>query len=58
MDIELSLEQINFIFSLLDKELKRNGLSSLIKVVDMYNMLMDAKKANETKLKKDTKSAV
>ena len=42
MKIELSQEQVDYIFKLLDLQLKTQGLNGLIKAVDLYNALASA----------------
>jgi hypothetical protein len=37
-------EQFQTLFRLLDTDLKRNGLNSLIRVVDLHNLLSDVAK--------------
>ena len=43
--LELSSEQFNYLFKLLDNELRTNGLQALAPAVDLHNVL--AKKVQE-----------
>lgn len=45
--LELSDENLQFIFSLVDLHLKTSGLSSLTKVVEVVNCLNSAKEAKK-----------
>jgi hypothetical protein len=52
--LSLTEEQYKFLFLLLDRELRSNGLGSLAAVVDLHNMLLMAANTKEADEKPET----
>ena len=46
--LEISEEQQKYLSSLLDRELRLEGINALVKVVDMFNTLASAKVKEES----------
>ena len=53
LSLTLTKEQLQFIFDLLDLDLKTNGLQSLIRAVDLHNVLFHAKPIEPEEVKVD-----
>ena len=50
--LELTDEQLKYVFMLLDHELRSGGLSALSRVVDLHNVLSSAPKGSVKKNEK------